>query len=202
MRTSSTSRGRSLVVYSVWQVQHLSTYMYVGYVHAGAGHDARFAPRGVAIDRNGAANVVRIKRPLVPAMDIDDGWTGWRTSGTESGRGSCVPTAIAVDSIIRGHQAIQVMVRVPTNGPSQRWEECAPPVEMETHHELIIIIIQCLWAAVGSPSKREDNVGAQSQSGPVECSCQSCACLEDPRRPGRIGTSLRAVRSLAAQVHS
>lgn len=91
----------------------------------------------------------------------------------------------AVDSIIRGHQAIQVMVRVPTNGPSQRWEEGAPPVEMETHHELIIIIIQCLWAAVGSPSKREDNVGAQS--GPVECSCHSCACLEDPRRPGRIG---------------
>lgn len=26
------------------------------------------------------------------------------------------------------------------------------------HHELIIIIIQCLWAAVGPPSKREDDV--------------------------------------------
>lgn len=47
--------------------------------------------------------------------------------------------------------------------PSQRWEEAAPPVEMETHHELIIIIIQCLWAAVGSPSKRE---GSWSALGP------------------------------------
>lgn len=61
-----------------------------------------------------------------------------------------------VGSIARGHQAAQV--RVPTG-----WEEAAPPVEMETHHGLIIIIIQCLWAAVGSPSKRE---GSWSALGP------------------------------------
>ncbi|KAI7782530.1 hypothetical protein LA080_013166 [Diaporthe eres] len=153
------------VVYSVQQVQHLSTYMYVGYIHAGAGHDARFAPRGVAIDRNVPANV-RIKRPLVPAMDIDEGWTGWRTSGTESGRGSCVPATVLWTPLFEVIKLSRSWSGYLTKGPSQRWEEGAPPVEMETHHELIIIIIQCLWAAVGSPSKREDNVGAQS--GPVE----------------------------------
>lgn len=139
--------------------------MYVGYIRAGAVHDARFAPRGVAIDRKVPANV-RIKRPLVPAMDIDDGWTWWRTSGTESGRGSCVPATVLWTPLFEVIKLYRSWSGYLTNGPSQRWEERAPPVEMETHHELIIIIIQCLWAAVGSPSKREDNVGAQS--GPVE----------------------------------
>lgn len=64
------------------------------------------------------------------------------------------------DSIVRGHQAVQV--RVVSRRPSLGWEDGAPPVEMETDELIIIIIIQCLWAAVGSPSKREDDVGAHA----------------------------------------
>lgn len=59
---------------------------------------------------------------------------------------------------------MQVRVRVATGPANVGWEEGAPPVEMETHHELIIIIIQCLWAAVGSPSKREDGWSARGPS--------------------------------------
>lgn len=82
VRTSSTTRARRLT-------STAPQHMYVDYARAGAGHDARFAPRGVAIDHNDPANV-HIKRPLVPAADVYGGWSGWRTSGTESGRGSCV----------------------------------------------------------------------------------------------------------------
>lgn len=138
----------------------------------------------------------------VPATDIDDGWSGWRTSGAESGRGPCVLLLCCrhVDSIVRGNQAVRVRVPTgPANVGRRHWRS-TPPVAMETPHGLIIIIIQCLWAAVGSPSKREDSVGAQS--GPVdECSCRSCACLDDPRPPGRIDTSLLAVQSRKVQVY-
>lgn len=84
---------RALRISSITGVRTLTStarqYMYVDYAYAGAGYDARFAPQGVAIDHNVPANV-RIKRPLVPATDVDDEWSGWRTSGTESGRASCV----------------------------------------------------------------------------------------------------------------
>lgn len=95
-RTSSATRERTLgtasIYHSTWSSLGVADRVRTceGYIHAGAAaHEGRFAPRGVAIERNVPANV-REQRPLVPATDIDDGWSGWRISGTESGRGSCV----------------------------------------------------------------------------------------------------------------
>lgn len=56
-------------------------------------------PRSRPRSRRPCENV-RVKRPLVPATDIDDGWSRWRTSGTESGRGSGV-LAIVVRTVGR-----------------------------------------------------------------------------------------------------
>jgi hypothetical protein len=70
---------------------------------------------------------------------------------------------LAVGPIFRGRGRRSGVHKKHPAQTGMHWWECAPPVEMEIHHELIIIIIQCLWGPVGSPSKREhfeDDVGA------------------------------------------
>lgn len=63
---------------------------------------------------------------------------------------------MALFKVEMGDKVLRAVVYQPAQ--RQHWEEDAPPVEMGTHHQLIIIIIQCLWAAVGPSANGKANV--------------------------------------------
>lgn len=82
----------------------------------------------------------------------------------------CVATVLDVGDNRGGARLFEVIKLCRSGSGCQRAQPALVgrrvlrPLRWRLNHELIIIIIQCLWAAVGSPSKREDGWSARGPS--------------------------------------